>query len=196
MPSCGSASPGWRPRHRPPCSTPTPLGIEKGKGAELALKAKLWSKVSVKNTYAIHRFIEKALTHYDPEKGSFWKPPLKEDMSCVPNLERDLYIKQSKWLWDYLSASSANAELIREGFLMELGIEGKQFTFPEPCYDEGNAPCAAHIAVPDNEVPDEYWIRQNIDEFIIPNPNPNFDFWTPLKESVWGIKTCNGSSVI
>ena len=48
---------------------------------------------------------------------------------------------------------------------------GREFTFPPPVFDESNPPKAIHIAVPDHIVPDEYWINQSLDEFLIHNPN-------------------------
>ena len=41
-----------------------------------------------------------------------------------------------------------------------------------PSHDESNAPCAMHIAVPDELVPDEYWRRQHIDPHFVPYHDP------------------------
>ena len=41
-----------------------------------------------------------------------------------------------------------------------------EFKFPPPVFDESNPPKAIHIAVPDEVVPDEYWINQSLDEFF------------------------------
>ena len=59
------------------------------------------------------------------------------------------------------------------GFLRETcGKHGRNFSFPMPSHDESNAPCAMHIAVPDELVPDEYWRRQHIDPHFVPYHDP------------------------
>ena len=57
-----------------------PLGLEKGRGSELATKATLWSKSNIEQTSAIHRFVLKSVQSFDSEKGLFWKPPLKSEV--------------------------------------------------------------------------------------------------------------------
>jgi len=52
-----------------------------------------------------------------------------------------------------------------------LGKYASDFEFPTPEFDESNAPSAIHIAVPDNFVPDELWIHQSLDEYMIQNPS-------------------------
>ena len=53
------------------------------------------------------------------------------------------------------------------GMHKSLGEHADKFSFPAPQYDEFHAPCAAHISVPDKEVPDEYWISQSIDNYML-----------------------------
>ena len=70
-------------------------------------------------------------------------------------------------LWRHGDPTSRRRMFI-VGFHKSLGEHASQFTFPEPLFDEFHAPIAAHIAVPDSEVPDEYWIDQSIDEHMLP----------------------------
>ena len=73
-----------------------PQGLEKGKGSELADKAKIWSKANIRRLYVVHRFIVKATNHFDPEKGQYWKPPSLSELSEVPDIEKSLYKTQSQ----------------------------------------------------------------------------------------------------
>ena len=79
----------------------------------MADKAKIWSKSHIKKTFVIHRFIVKATSHFDPEKGQYWKPPLLSDLSEVPDLERSQYKSQGQWLWDHLVAGALNPDLVK-----------------------------------------------------------------------------------
>ena len=91
-----------------------PLGLEKGKGSEMGTKATLWSKSQIKNTSTIHRFILKIMSSLDPEQGSFWKPPLKGDVSTVvPRIETDRYNRQNQWLFDQLEGGLCPHELMK-----------------------------------------------------------------------------------
>ena len=38
-----------------------------------------------------------------------------------------------------------------------------------PCFMNAMLPLLRYIAVPDNEVPDEYWINQSIDDHMLPH---------------------------
>ena len=69
-------------------------------------------------------------------------------------------------LWRYGDPTSRRRMFI-VGFHKSLGEHANEFSFPEPLFDEFHAPCAAHIAVPDAEVSDEYWIEQSIDEHML-----------------------------
>ena len=62
---------------------------------------------------------------------------------------------------------TSRRRLIIVGLHSSLGEHANNFTFPEPVFDESNAPCAMHIAVPDEVVPDKYWIQQSIDEYML-----------------------------
>ena len=70
-------------RHRDVTMEKQKAAIEKGKGSELADKAKIWSKANIRKLYVIHRFIVKATNHFDPEKGQYWKPPSLSDLSVM-----------------------------------------------------------------------------------------------------------------
>ena len=90
------------------------MGLEKGRGSELATKATLWSKSNIEQTSAIHRYIMKSVKSFDSEKGLFWKSPLKTEVSTVvPSWEQKAYNRQNQWLWDQLVSGHCNAELIR-----------------------------------------------------------------------------------
>ena len=90
-----------------------PQGLEKGKGGELADKAKIWSKSHIKKTFVIHRFIVKATNHFDPEKGQYWKPPSLSDLSDVPDIEKSQFRSQCQWLWDHLVAGALYPDLVK-----------------------------------------------------------------------------------
>jgi Zn finger protein HypA/HybF involved in hydrogenase expression len=91
-----------------------PLGLEKGRGSELATKATLWSKANIEQTSAIHRYVLKSVQSFDSEKGLFWKPPMKSEVSSVvPSWEQTAYKRQSQWLWDQLVSAHCSADLIR-----------------------------------------------------------------------------------
>jgi len=81
----------------------TPLGLDKGRGSELATKASLWSKANIEQTSAIHVCILESVQSFDSDKGPFWKPPLKSQVSSVvPSWEQTAYKRQNQWLWDQL----------------------------------------------------------------------------------------------
>ena len=62
---------------------------------------------------------------------------------------------------------------IMVGFLKETCKEhGRDFCFPDPSHDESNAPCGLHVAVPDANVPDEYWWHQYIDPYFVSYRDP------------------------
>ena len=89
----------------------------------------------------------------------------------IAELSGEYYIHYSlTYVWEHGDPTSRR-RLFIVGFHKSLGPKAKAFQFPKPCFNRANAPCAADIAVPDDEVPEEYWIRQHIDEFILANPN-------------------------
>ena len=51
---------------------------------------------------------------------------------------------------------SSRRRLFIVGMHKSLGKHAKEFQFPKPTYDHSNPPRAIHIAVPDDEVPNEY----------------------------------------
>ena len=67
---------------------------------------------------------------------------------------------------------SSRRRLFIVGMHKSLGKHAKEFSFPKPAYNHSNAPRAIHIAVPDNEVPNEYWVRRNFTPYLQRNPNP------------------------
>jgi hypothetical protein len=111
-----------------------PMGLEKGRGSELATKATLWSKSNIEQTSAIHRYIMKAVKSFDSEKGLFWKSPLKSEVSTiVPSLEQQAYNRQNQWLWDQMVSGHCNAETIRlilrptkRGYYSDIPVIGEE----------------------------------------------------------------------
>ena len=52
-----------------------------------------------------------------------------------------------------------------------VGDMGTEFSFPTPQFHSGNSYTAADVAVPDEAVPNDYWLYEDIDPFT-PTPTP------------------------
>ena len=100
----------------------------------MATKATLWSKANIEQTSAIHRYILKSVQWFDSDKGLFWKPPLKSQVSSVvPVWEQTAYKRQNQWLWDQLVSVHCSQDLIRlilrptkKGYYNDIPVIGEE----------------------------------------------------------------------